>query len=104
MKRLSIILCSLVSVFVVLLIINGTFKQTANTGENRQKNNVMEEKIYSNQLSEREKQRQEKELEEFLKKENKPNALLPLPNPKDKLNINGMPLPDGENVEPKNIN
>jgi hypothetical protein len=63
----------------------------------------MKEKIYNNQLSEREKQRKENELEKFLEKENKPNALLPLPNPEDKLSIYGMPLPDGENVEAKDL-
>jgi hypothetical protein len=104
MKRLSFILFLFVSVFAVLSIISGTFKLTANTGENQQRNSLIEEKIYNNKLTERERQRQDTELEEFLKKENKPNALLPLPNPKDKLNFNGMPLPDGENVEPKNVN
>lgn len=84
------------------LIINGTFNQTAN-GENQLKDYVMKEKIYNNQLSEREKQRKENELEKFLEKENKPNALLPLPNPEDKLSIYGMPLPDGENVEAKDL-
>jgi hypothetical protein len=63
----------------------------------------MKEKIYNNQLSEREKQRKENELGKFLEKENKPNALLPLPNPEDKLSIYGMPLPDGENVEAKDL-
>jgi hypothetical protein len=86
----------------VPLIINGTFNQTAN-GENQLKDYVMKEKIYNNQLSEREKQRKENELEKFLEKENKPNALLPLPNPEDKLSIYGMPLPDGENVEAKDL-
>ena len=76
------------------LIIKGTFNQTAN-GENQQKDYVMKEKIYNNQLSEREKQRKENEMEKFLEKENKPNALLPLPDPEDKLSIYGMPLPDG---------
>ncbi|MCQ6276637.1 hypothetical protein JMM81_17120 [Bacillus sp. V3B] len=99
MKKLSFILCSLVFVFAVLPIISGAFNETANSSENQRK----EEKIYNNQLSKAEKQQQEKELEEFLKKENKPNALLPLPNPEDKLNFNGIPLPDGEKVEPKNI-
>lgn len=48
----------------------GTFNQTAN-GENQLKDYVMKEKIYNNQLSEREKQRKENELEKFLEKENK---------------------------------
>ena len=100
MRKLTFIL---VSVFTVVFLINGVFKQTANSGENRQNTNVTEKRIYNNQLSKSEKQQQEKELEEFLKKENKPNALLPLPNPEDRLNFNGMPLPDGEKVEPKNI-
>jgi hypothetical protein len=97
MKKIIFIL---VSIFTVLLLINGTFKQTANSSENQYK----KEHIYNNQLSKAEKQQQEKELEEFLKKENKPNALLPLPNPEDRLNFNGMPLPDGESVEAKNLN
>lgn len=97
MRKLSFIL---VSVFTVLLLINGVFKQTANSSENQHK----KEKIYNNQLSKAEKQQQEKELEKFLEKENKPNALLPLPNPDDKLSIYGMPLPDGESVEAKNLN
>lgn len=101
MKKLSFIL---VSVFTVLLLINGTFNQTANSGKSQQNNNTTEERIYNNQLSKREKQQQEKELEEFLDKENKPNALLPLPNPDDKLSINVMPLPDGENVVARNLN
>jgi hypothetical protein len=48
----------------------GTFNQTAN-GENQLKDYVMKEKIYNNQLSEREKQRKENKLEKFLEKENK---------------------------------
>ncbi|WP_075982864.1 hypothetical protein [Bacillus massilinigeriensis] len=101
MRKLSFIL---VSVFTVLLLINGAFKQTANSGENQQNINLTGKRIYNNQLSEREKQQQEKQLEKFLNKENKPNALLPLPNPEDKLSIYSMPLPDRENVEAKNLN
>ena len=43
-------------------------------------------------------------MEKFLEKENKPNTLLPLPDPEDKLSIYGMPLPDGESVGAKNLN
>ncbi|WP_102347283.1 hypothetical protein [Bacillus sp. Marseille-P3661] len=99
MKKLSFILCSLVFVFAVFPVVSGAINETANNSENQHK----EKKIYNNQLSKTEKQQQEKELEEFLKKENKPNELLPLPNPENRVNFNGMPLPDGEKVEPKNI-
>ncbi|WP_158738452.1 hypothetical protein [Alteribacillus sp. YIM 98480] len=67
-------------------------------------NNRIDGNIYHNQLSEEEERHQEKELEKFLDKEAKPNALLPLPNSEDKLNIDGMPLPDDKPVEPKNLN
>jgi Na+-translocating ferredoxin:NAD+ oxidoreductase RnfG subunit len=104
MQRLSFLLFSLIFIVVVMFISNGTFKHIANRSENQHKNNVMEEKIFNNQLSESEKKRQKKELKEFLKKKAKPNALLPLPNPETKLNMNGMPLPDGEKVESFKLN
>lgn len=101
MNKLIFVLCSLFFVFAVAPLITGAFNQTVNSNENRL---VMVVKIYNNQLSKSEKQEQEKKSEEFLKKETKPNALLPMPNPEEKLNFNGMPLPDEEKVEPKSVN
>ena len=100
MKKLSFILCSLVFVFAVFPIISGAFNENVNNSEDQHE----KEKIYKNHISKEERQQQEKELEKFLNKENKSNALLPLPNPNEKFSVHGMPLPDGENVEAKNLN
>lgn len=101
MKKPMIIFGCLVT-FVSLLLING-LNQSAHSLEPQQ-NIMMEEPIHRNKLSEKEKAALEKELEEFLDKEIKPNILLPLPDPNDDRVFKGMPLPDEDHPEVKKLN
>ncbi|KAB8138093.1 hypothetical protein F9U64_06515 [Gracilibacillus oryzae] len=64
---------------------------------------LLDKHIFEPVPSDKEKQKKEKELEEFLAKEVKPNSLLPLPDPGEKMILQGMPLPNGEKAEVEKI-
>ncbi|GAA0336266.1 hypothetical protein GCM10008967_28310 [Bacillus carboniphilus] len=64
----------------------------------------MKKERFNIELSKKEIHRQEKRIKRLLEDRNKPNTLLPLPNPRNEIFYYGMPLPYGESASVKKLN